>query len=198
MYKLKVISLPKREDRRKKISHMFQHIDFEFCNGLDGETYKLTEFDKEFIKGNDYEKYGIHIPSLVCAQYTHLNLLDECSKQDLPFFIFEDDVFLNEDEKAPENYFETLASVNDLDAFWFIPNEPSVAAYIVWPEGAKKMIDYVENVSKLRRGLDWAFWDLRKSKDFRGDQAKISYFGHNPGEDSDITTIENYDISSDE
>ena len=92
MYKLKVISLPKREDRRKKISHMFQHIDFEFCNGLDGETYKLTEFDKEFIKGNDYEKYGIHIPSLVCAQYTHLNLLDECSKQDLPFFIFEDDV----------------------------------------------------------------------------------------------------------
>ena len=50
MYKLKVISLPKREDRRKKISHMFQHIDFEFCNGLDGETYKLTEFDKEFIE----------------------------------------------------------------------------------------------------------------------------------------------------
>ena len=125
-----------------------------------------------------------------------LNLLDECSKQDLPFIIFEDDVFLNEDEIAPENYFETLSLVNDLDAFWFIPNEPSVAAYIVWPEGAKKMIDYVENVSKLRRGLDWAFWDLRKSKDFRGDQVKDSYFEHRPGKDSDITTLENYDISS--
>ncbi|MCP4484358.1 MAG: glycosyltransferase family 25 protein [Flavobacteriaceae bacterium] len=198
MYKLKVISLPKREDRRKKIAHMFQHIDFEFCDGIDGETYKLTEFDKEFIKGNDYEKYGIDIPSLVCANYTHLNLLDECSKQDLPFFIFEDDVFLLGDHTPPENYFETLASVNDLDAFWFIPNEPSIAAYIVWPEGAKKMVEYVENVSKLRRGLDWAFWDLRKSKDFRGDQANVSYFGHNPGEDSDITTLENYDISSNE
>jgi|TARA_B110000977_G_scaffold31136_1_gene41176 GR25 family glycosyltransferase involved in LPS biosynthesis len=196
MYKVKVISLKKRQDRRKKISHMFQHVPFEFVDAIDGKEYKLTKFDREFIKGNDYKKWGIHIPSLVCAQYMHLNLLDECSKQDLPFIIFEDDVFLNEDEIAPENYFETLSLVNDLDAFWFIPNEPSVAAYIVWPEGAKKMIDYVENVSKLRRGLDWAFWDLRKSKDFRGDQVKDSYFEHRPGKDSDITTLENYDISS--
>ena len=196
MYKVKVISLKRRQDRRKKISHMFQHVPFEFVDAIDGKEYKLTKFDKEFIKGNDYEKWGIHIPSLVCAQYMHLNLLDECSKQNLPFIIFEDDISLNADETAPENYFEILSKVNDLDAFWFIQNEPSVAAYIVWPEGAKKMIDYVNNVSKLRRGLDWAFWDLRKSKDFRGDQVKDSYFEHKPGEDSDITTIENYDISS--
>tara|TARA_B100000768_G_scaffold158517_1_gene157129 strand:- start:613 stop:1209 length:597 start_codon:yes stop_codon:yes gene_type:complete len=196
MYKVKVISLKRRQDRRKKISHMFQHVPFEFVDAIDGKEYKLTKFDKEFIKGNDYEKWGIHIPSLVCAQYMHLNLLDECSKQNLPFIIFEDDISLNADETAPENYFEILSKVNDLDAFWFIQNEPSVAAYIVWPEGAKKMIDYVNNVSKLRRGLDWAFWDLRKSKDFRGDQVKDSYFEHQPGEDSDITIIENYDISS--
>jgi len=196
MYKVKVISLKRRQDRRKKISHMFQHVPFEFVDAIDGKEYKLTKFDKEFIKGNDYEKWGIHIPSLVCAQYMHLNLLDECSKQNLPFIIFEDDISLNADETAPENYFEILSKVNDLDAFWFIQNEPSVAAYMVWPEGAKKMIDYVNNVSKLRRGLDWAFWDLRKSKDFRGDQVKDSYFEHQPGEDSDITIIENYDISS--
>lgn len=196
MYKVKVISLKRRQDRRKKISHMFQHVPFEFVDAIDGKEYKLTKFDKEFIKGNDYEKWGIHIPSLVCAQYMHLNLLDECSKQNLPFIIFEDDISLNADETAPENYFEILSKVNDLDAFWFIQNEPSIAAYMVWPEGAKKMIDYVNNVSKLRRGLDWAFWDLRKSKDFRGDQVKDSYFEHQPGEDSDITIIENYDISS--
>ena len=196
-YKVKVISLKKRQDRRKKMSHMLQHVPFEFVDAIDGKEYKLTKFDKEFIKGNDYEKWGVHIPSLVCANYMHLNLLNECSKQDLPFIIFEDDVFLNKDETAPENYFETLSSVNDLDAFWFIQNEPSIAAYMVWPEGAKKMVNYVENVSKLRRGLDWAFWDLRKSKDFRGDQLKDSYFEHRPGNDSDITTVENYDISSD-
>ena len=195
MYKVKVISLKRREDRRVHMAHMFQHINFDFVDALDGQTYKLTKFDKEFIKGNDYKKHGIHIPSLVCANYTHLNLLDECSKQDQPYFIFEDDVEMT-GAKAPDLYFETLASVTDLDAFWLIPNEPSIAAYIVWPEGAKKMIDYVENVAKLKRGLDWAFWDLRKSKDFRADQSNEAYFKHDPGKDSDITTIENYDISS--
>ena len=91
MYKVKVISLKRREDRRVHMAHMFQHINFDFVDALDGQTYDLTEFDKEFIEGNDYEKHGIHIPSLVCANYTHLNLLDECSKQDQPYFIFEDD-----------------------------------------------------------------------------------------------------------
>ncbi len=195
MYKVKVISLKRRQDRRKKISHMLQQIDFDFVDGLDGQKYKLTKFDKEFIKGNDYKKHGIHIPSLVCANYTHLNLLAECAEQDKPYFIFEDDIELT-DAKAPDLYFETLASVEDLDAFWLIPNEPSIAAYIVWPEGAKKMIDYVNNIAKLKRGLDWAFWDIRKKKNFRADQAKEAYFKHDPGKDSDITTIENYDISS--
>jgi len=195
MYKVKVISLKRRQDRRKKISYMLQQIDFDFVDGLDGQKYKLTKFDKEFIKGNDYKKHGIHIPSLVCANYTHLNLLAECAEQDKPYFIFEDDIELT-DAKAPDLYFETLASVEDLDAFWLIPNEPSIAAYIVWPEGAKKMIDYVNNIAKLKRGLDWAFWDIRKKKNFRADQAKEAYFKHDPGKNSDITTIENYDISS--
>ena len=195
MYKVKVISLKRRQDRRKKISHMLQQIDFDIVDELDGQKYKLTKFDKEFIKGNDYKKHGIHIPSLVCANYTHLNLLAECAEQDKPYFIFEDDIELT-DAKAPDLYFETLASVEDLDAFWLIPNEPSIAAYIVWPEGAKKMIDYVNNIAKLKRGLDWAFWDIRKKKNFRADQAKEAYFKHDPGKNSDITTIENYDISS--
>lgn len=195
MYKVKVISLKRRQDRRKKISYMLQQIDFDFVDGLDGQKYKLTKFDKEFIKGNDYKKHGIHIPSLVCANYTHLNLLAECAEQDKPYFIFEDDIELT-DAKTPDLYFETLASVEDLDAFWLIPNEPSIAAYIVWPEGAKKMIDYVNNIAKLKRGLDWAFWDIRKKKNFRADQAKEAYFKHDPGKNSDITTIENYDISS--
>lgn len=195
MYKVKVISLKRRQDRRKKISYMLQQIDFDFVDGLDGQKYKLTKFDKEFIKGNDYKKHGIHIPSLVCANYTHLNLLAECAEQDKPYFIFEDDIELT-DAKTPDLYFETLASVEDLDTFWLIPNEPSIAAYIVWPEGAKKMIDYVNNIAKLKRGLDWAFWDIRKKKNFRADQAKEAYFKHDPGKNSDITTIENYDISS--
>lgn len=195
MYKVKVINLKRRQDRRKKMANMFQQIDFDFVEGLDGQNYELTDYDKKLIEGNEYEKYGIHIPSLICANYTHLNLIDECSKQDQPFFIFEDDVFLT-DEKAPDLYFETLASVDDLDIFFFIPDVPTIAAYIVWPEGAKKIIKDFERHNSLKRGLDWKLWDMGKDGKLRDDQAKIAYFGHNPGEDSDITTLENYDISS--
>ena len=195
MYKVKVISLKRRQDRRDKITHMFQQIDFDFVDALDGKDYQLTDYDKKLIKGNEYKKYGIHIPSLICANYTHLNLIEECSKQEKPFFIFEDDVFLT-DEKAPDLYFETLALVNDLDAFWLIPNTPTIAAYVIYPEGAKKIIKDFERNNELKQGLDWKFWNLRESGKLLVDQAKIAYFGHNPGEDSDITTIENYDISS--
>ena len=191
-YKLKVISLERRQDRREKIASMFQHVPFEFVDALDGQKYKLTAYDKKMIEGNEYEKYDIHIPSLVCANYTHLNLLDECSKQDLPYFIFEDDVFLNKENTAPDNFFETIASVNDLDVFWLIPDTPTIAAYVVWPSGAKIMKNHIIRKAKLKRGLDWAFWDLRNSNKFRVDQSKDSYFKHNPGEDSDITSLKNY------
>jgi len=200
MYKVKVISLKRRQDRREKISHMFQHVPFEFVDAIDGKEYKLTAYDKKMIEGNEYEKHGIHIPSLVCANYMHLNLLDECANQPkeeaVPYFIFEDAVYLNEELKAPDEMFETLASVNNLDAFWLITKVPSVGAYIVWPSGAKIMKNYIIRKAKLKRGLDWSFWNLRNSGKLRVDQLKDSYFGHNPGEDSDITTLENYDISS--
>tara|TARA_Y100000361_G_scaffold13291_1_gene10508 strand:- start:340 stop:933 length:594 start_codon:yes stop_codon:yes gene_type:complete len=196
MYKVKVINLKRRQDRRNKIAHMFQEIDFEFVEALDGQSYELTDYDKKLIEGNEYEKYGIHIPSLICANYTHLNLIDECSKQDLPYFIFEDDVFLT-DEKAPDLLFEKLALVDDLDIFFFIPDTPTIAAYIVYPQGAKKIIKDFERNNSLKQGLDWKLWNMRKDGKLRDDQAKVAYFGHNPGEDSDITTLENYDISSD-
>tara|TARA_B100000780_G_scaffold104498_1_gene73090 strand:+ start:4680 stop:5273 length:594 start_codon:yes stop_codon:yes gene_type:complete len=194
IYKVKVISLERRNDRREKMSKMFQHVPFEFVDALDGQNYKLTAYDKKMIEGNDYEKHNIHIPSLVCANYMHLNLLEECSKQDLPFFIFEDDVSLNENHEPPKELFETLSSVNDLDAFWLISDTPTIAAYIVWPSGAKIMKNHIIRKAKLKRGLDWSFWDLRKSDKLRVDQLKVSYFDTNPGIDSDITTLDNYEL----
>ena len=195
MYKVKVISLKRRNDRRIKMAHLLQNVPFEFVDALDGKKYKLTKADKEFIKHNEYKRFGIHIPSLVCANYMHLNLLDECSNQNLPYIIFEDDIELT-NESAPDKYFENLASTVDLDAFFFIGKTPSIAAYMVWPEGAKKMIKYIEKV-KLNRGLDWQFWNLRETdKTFRYKIPKIEYFRTIPGHDSDITINKNYDISS--
>ena len=54
------------------------------------------------------------------------------------------------------------------------------------------MKNHIIRKAKLKRGLDWAFWDLRNSNKFRVDQSKDSYFKHNPGEDSDITSLKNY------
>ena len=56
------------------------------------------------------------------------------------------------------------------------------------------MKNHIIRKAKLKRGLDWSFWDLRKSTKLRGDQLKISYFDTKPGVDSDITTLENYEI----
>tara|TARA_B100001287_G_scaffold95585_1_gene80311 strand:+ start:1227 stop:1823 length:597 start_codon:yes stop_codon:yes gene_type:complete len=196
MYKVKVISLKRREDRRIKMLHNFQHIPFEFVDGLDGRNYQLTDEDIEFIKYNEYERFGIHIPSLVCANYTHLNLIDECANQpedeSYPYFIFEDDVEL---VKPLDWTFEEIAERNDLDVFWLIPNEPSILAYVVWPSGAKILIDHINEV-KLNRGLDWQFHNIKGSGKLREDQLSSSYFTQQPGVDSDITIVENYDISS--
>ena len=52
-YKLKVISLERRQDRRKKIAHMFQHIDFEFCDGI------ILKIDLKFGRLNKLLKLNV-------------------------------------------------------------------------------------------------------------------------------------------
>jgi len=121
----------------------------------------------------------------------HLNLIDECSKGNVPFIIFEDDT---EIIKPIDFKFENIVK-KDLDVFWLMPDEPSILAYIIWPSGAKILIDYINKV-KLDRGLDWKFHSIKGKGKLREDQLNNSYFTQTPGSNSDITTIKNYDISS--
>lgn len=188
-FKFKVISLKKRQDRRIKFYNQFKDYNFEFVDALDGKKYKLNKFDREFIKGNEYKKYGIHVPSLVCANYMHLNLLDECSQGDIPFIIFEDDT---EIIKPIDFKFQDLIK-KDLDVFWLMPNEPSILCYIIWPSGAKILINYINEV-KLDKGLDWKFHQLKGKGKLREDQLKSSYFTQQPGVDSDITSLKKYGL----
>jgi len=191
-YKVKVITQVKNIQRRVKLEkqQFFQDIPFEYVIGIDGKKYKLTEFDEDLIKGNDYEKYGIHIPSLVAANYTHLNLLEECANQDLPYFIFEDDA--NQLQEFPLELVNKIANRKKIDYYWLMPDQPSILAYVIWPKGAAKIVDHIINRSKLSRGLDWQIFDMRREIILRGDQLKSSYFDQTPGHDSDITTLENY------
>ena len=191
MYKVKVISLARRQDRRDKFTETFSKLfPFEYVDAIDGRDYTLTDYDKEFIKGNDYEDYGIHIPSLVAANYTHLNLLQECSEGDIPFVILEDDAKLV--DKFDLN-FEKL-SKKSLDIYWLMPNEPSILAYMVWPIGAQKLLDRIFNEYKLSVGLDWSFFDIRNEGQLIQEELKKEVFYQIPGEDSDITTLLNYKV----
>ena len=191
MYKVKVISLARRQDRRDKFTETFSKLfPFEYVDAIDGRDYTLTDYDKEFIKGNDYEDYGIHIPSLVAANYTHLNLLQECSEGDIPFVILEDDAKLV--DKFDLN-FEKL-SKKSLDVYWLMPNEPSILAYMVWPIGAQKLLDRIFNEYKLSVGLDWSFFDIRNEGQLIQEELKKEVFYQIPGEDSDITTLLNYKV----
>ena len=51
-FKVKVITLPRRQDRRDKLEkqQFFKDIDFEYAIGINGQEYELTDFDKEFIQ----------------------------------------------------------------------------------------------------------------------------------------------------
>ena len=191
MYKVKVISLTRRQDRRDKFTETFSKLfPFEYVDAIDGREYTLTDYDKDFIEGNDYEDYGIHIPSLVAANYTHLNLLQECSEGDIPFVILEDDAKLV--DKFDLN-FEEL-SKKSLDVYWLMPNEPSILAYMVWPIGAQKLLDRIFNEYKLSVGLDWSFFDIRNEGQLIQEELKKEVFYQIPGEDSDITTLLNYKV----
>jgi hypothetical protein len=183
-YKTFVISLKRRPDRRAKIKDLFikNNIDFSFYDGIDGKDLIVTKEIENLFHGNDFDEFRIIKECIYGANLTHLKLLKECSQQSLPYIIFEDDVQII---RPIDFKFEDIVK-KQLDAFWLTRNQPSILCYIVWPEGAKKMYDWVINVSKLDKGLDWKFQDLRNLKLFKIEEIQGDYFYQIPGEDSDI------------
>lgn len=183
-YKVYVISLERRKDRRDKIIKEFEkyNIEFEFYKAIDGNTLHITPSVESLFSGNEYDDWGIVKNNLYAANLTHLKLIKECSQQSKPFFIFEDDTEIIKDIDFS---FDDIANKN-LDAFWLVRNQPSILAYVVWPEGAKKMYDWVMSVAKLDKGLDWKFLELRNSKLLNIEEVWDDYFYQLPGYDSDI------------
>lgn len=192
-YKIKVITLEKRKDRRELFDKRFSEYNYEYFFGKDGKQYKLSEKDLEWIKGNDYEKFGIHTPSLVCANTAHIDLLKLCIKENIPYIIFEDDT---EIIKSIDFKFEDIVK-KDLDVFWLMPNNPSILCYIVWPSGAKKLIESVEKEGGLKKGLDEMWHKLKNTKYLKEEQIHDKYFHQRMGSpDSDITEYLDYKPST--
>lgn len=189
MYKFKVLSLKHREDRQEEFKKNFDGFDFEFFWGINGKEYQVTEEDKRWIKGNFYEKVGIHIPSLLAANHSHIMLLECCIVDDVPYVIFEDDTKLY---RPVDFSFEEIVS-RDLDVFWLMPDKPSILAYIVWPSGARKLIDAVKKEGGLEYGLDYMWHRIKGTGLLKEDQLDKDYFWQVAGdESSDITTLLHY------
>ena len=96
-YKIFVISLKRRQDRREKISELFEknNLKFSFYDAIDGRDLIVTDEIEELFLNNEFEEWGIIKECIYGNTLTHLNLLKECSEQNLPYFIFEDDDLKN-------------------------------------------------------------------------------------------------------
>jgi GR25 family glycosyltransferase involved in LPS biosynthesis len=186
---IKVISLKRRQDRRTKFTKTFSpYFDFEFVDAVDGLEYKLTKEDEKMIEGNKYHTQQIHIPSLVCANKMHMRLYEECIASNTPYVIIEDDADLM---KPIDFSFKKILDRKDLDAFWLVPDTFSILAYIIWPEGAKKLLKFIEK-NRLPEGLDIMYGGIKNKGILKEDQLNSKYFKQYPGVDSDITPLPFY------
>lgn len=192
---IKVISLKRRPDRRLKFFKNFhKYFIFEFVDAMDGLEYTLTEEDKKMIKGNIYDTMDIHIPSLVCANRMHMKLYEECIRLNEPIIIFEDDAELI---KPIDFSLEEIYNRTDLDVFWLMPDMVSILTYIVWPSGAKILLDYIKEVG-LSDGLDIKYTGIKYSGRLREGKLHDEYFTQYPGVESDITPLPYYGNTKEE
>lgn len=187
-YKIKVLSLKRREDRQEKFREVFSDYNFnyEFHWGIDGKEYKLTDYDKKWIVGNNGKTVGIHMESLVATMHSHNNILRDCIKDGIPYIVFEDDTKLL---KPLDFNFDDIVK-KDLDVFWLMPYRDSILAYVVWPSGAKKLIEATDREGGLKYGFDLMWHELKNTGYLREEQLWEDYFYQTSGdEDSDITTM---------
>jgi GR25 family glycosyltransferase involved in LPS biosynthesis len=176
-YKIFVINLKKREDRKKNVESIFQNINFEeysFYEGIDGLYMSETLEIKELFTGNDF---GNRKGFIGCAM-THYNIWINLIKDENDYYIiFEDDISLSTNFNK---YFENVKNIvrdnlNKID-FLLLGYHPSVKSennstiklkkldinkyiggffsYIITKNGAKNIIKYIEN-NGIKHGIDY-------------------------------------------
>lgn len=179
-----VISLTRRQDRRDRITQAFHahSIPFQFWDAIDGQTLEVTPEIEWRFRGNDFLEWGIIPANCYAANLTHLQLLQNCVSENCPYILFEDDTQVLQ----PIDFdWEELLARTDLDIYWLCRQEPTILCYIVWPHGARKILDYLATIP-LNQGLDWKFLRMREQGLVNWDVVPKEYFHQVPGEDSDI------------
>jgi len=183
-YKIKVINLKKRNDRKKNVETIFNKINFEsyeFYEAIDGKNIPLTLEIKNLFKNNDFCNRKCFIG---CA-LSHYNIwIDLLKEKDSDYYvIFEDDIILSEyfniNFKKTKVYTENNLTIIDFlflgyhtynsnnldinsysnDSFSVIPYNKNeyvggFFSYIITKNGAQKMLTYIEN-NGIRHGIDY-------------------------------------------
>jgi len=156
-----VISLPNAEERRNfqqgqlsKLGLDFQFLDATSVNDLDTETYKQHYHDwQRPLKETE-----------VACYYSHRHAWNEVIQSNQPALILEDDAFLS---KCTPSLLKSLSSRKNVDLinlenrgrkkfvskasesiacnsklYRLYQDRTGAAGYILWPSGAKKLIQY--------------------------------------------------------
>ena len=152
-FKIKVLSLKRREDRRNRFldffSRHFYSIPFEFFDAIDGKEYTLNEREESYFTKSNYHQWNVHVNSVKCTALSHMKMWKSCIDDNIPYLIFEDDLHIvhgGYEIKPPTDY--ELYLIGQKNTY------PNCYAYWITPIGAKKLIKIVEKVG-FKESVDW-------------------------------------------
>ena len=183
-YKIKVVNLKRRNDRKKNVETIFNKINFEnydFYEAVDGKNISPTLEIKNLFKDNDF----CYRKCFIGCALSHYNIWNELLNEiDSDYYIiFEDDITLSEYFNSNFNkakiYIENNLNTIDFlflgyhtynsnnldinsysnDTFSVIPcNRDSYLggtfSYIITKNGAQKMLEYIKN-NGIKHGIDY-------------------------------------------
>ena len=138
---VKVISLLKRQDRRNYTKvHLGSRYNFSFFDAIDGKTHKFTPKENKLFKNSEFHTYNVFPEACKGICLSNYYLWKYASDNNTNLVIFEDDVIIT----SPE-WFNCEEMFKDNFDIHFLTNQKQFAncyAYLVTPQGAKKLIKY--------------------------------------------------------
>jgi GR25 family glycosyltransferase involved in LPS biosynthesis len=183
-YKIKVVNLKRRNDRKKNVETIFNKINFEnyeFYEAIDGKNISPTLEIKNLFKDNDF----CYRKCFIGCALSHYNIWNELLNDiDSDYYIiFEDDITLSEyfyiNFEKTKIYTENNLNIidflflgyhtynsNNLDINSYVNDNFSIIlcnrdnylggtfSYIITKNGAQKMLTYIEN-NGIKHGIDY-------------------------------------------
>lgn len=185
-YKIIVLNLKRREDRKNNIIKLFSNVKLEkydFYEAIDGNNIEFTLEFKNLFNGNDF---GYRKGVIGCA-LSHYNIwLNLLADNNDYYIIFEDDISIKDNDNFINNFNKTKEYVEnniDLDVIFLgfhksnnnldfdnildeninyisfdnkLFNICGAFAYIITKNGAKKIIEYIHK-NGIKHGIDYLF-----------------------------------------